>query len=105
MVRADPVPANRSEAGRKAWKRARDKAHEKGFADGRAEGLADGHLKGRDEGRVTLVRAILALRGIGVSPGFPSPRQRAALTDASDDVVARAALGATSEADFTARLD
>lgn len=94
-----------SESSRKAWETKWKQGYDEGLAEGHRKGLADGHLKGREEARVALVRAILAAREIGVSPGFPSPRHRAALANASEDAIALTALGASSESDFLAGLD
>ena len=89
-----------SESARKAWETKWRQGYDEGLADGRRKGLADGHLKGREEARVALVRAILVTREIGISPAFPSPRQRAVLANASEDAIALAALCASSESDF-----
>lgn len=94
-----------SESSRKAWETKRKQGYDEGLVDGRREGLADGHLNGREQARAALVRSILAAREIGVSRGFPSPRQRTALANASDDAIALAVLGASSESDFMASLD
>ena len=59
----------------------------------RAEGHADG--------RAALARALLAARGIKVSPGFPGVPGFAEL---SDHVIAEAATACVSEADFLKRL-
>ena len=56
---------------------------------------------GRAEGRAGLARALLAARGIEVSPGFPGVPGFAELPD---HVIAEAATACVSEADFLKRL-
>ena len=67
----------------------------------RTEGRTEGHAEGRAEGRAGLARALLAARGIEVSPGFPGVRGFAELPD---HVIAEAATACVSEADFLTRL-
>ncbi len=71
----------------------------------RAEGHAEGHAAGRAEGRaaglVALARALLAARGVEVSAGFPGVPGFAELPE---HVIAEAATGCVSEADFRERL-
>ena len=59
------------------------------------------------EGTIAVVAAILRLRGIVLSPGFPADlpgEHRAALREASADELAKAAQSAASQADFFACL-
>ena len=67
----------------------------------RTEGRTEGHAEGRAEGRAGLARALLAARGIEVSPGFPGVPGFAELPD---HVIAEAATACVSEADFLKRL-
>ena len=62
---------------------------------------AKGHAEGRAEGRIALARALLAARGIDVSPGFPGVTGFAELPD---HAIAEAAAACVSEADFRKRL-
>ena len=70
----------------------------------RAEGRAEGRATGRAEERAELARAMLAGRGIAVSPDFPSRSCRAALATASAAAIVSAASAASSESEFVARL-
>ena len=67
----------------------------------RAEGRTEGHAEGRAEGRAALARALLAARGIEVSPGFPGVP---GFADLPDQGIAEAATACVSEADFRKRL-
>ena len=67
----------------------------------RAEGHAEGHAEGRAEGLAALARALLAARGVEVSPGFPGVPGFAELPE---HVIAEAATACVSEADFRERL-
>ena len=77
-------------------------------AEGRTQGLAQGRTQGlaqgRAEERAGLARAMLAARGIAVSPDFPQPSCRAALAAASGAAIVSAAAAASSEPEFLARL-
>ena len=55
----------------------------------------------RAEGRAGLARALLAARGIEVSPGFPGVP---GFAEMPDHVIAEAAAACVSEADFRERL-
>ena len=70
-------------------------------AEGHAEGRTAGRAEGRAEGLAALARALLAARGIEVSPGFPGVPGFAELPD---HVIAEAATACVSEADFRERL-
>ncbi len=67
----------------------------------RAEGHAAGRAEGRAAGLVALARALLAARGVEVSPGFPGVPGFAELPE---HVIAEAATACVSEADFLKRL-
>ena len=67
----------------------------------RAEGHAEGRVEGHAEGRAGLARALLAARGIEVSPGFPGVPGFAELPD---HLIVAAATACVSEADFQKRL-
>lgn len=70
----------------------------------RAAGRAEGRAEGRTEERVELARAMLAGRGIAVSPDFPAPDCRMSLAAASASAIVSAASAASSEPEFLARL-
>ncbi len=57
--------------------------------------------RSRAEGRAGLARALLAARGIEVSPGFPGVP---GFAEMPDHVIAEAAAACVSEADFRERL-
>ena len=65
---------------------------------------AERRAEGRTEERAGLARAMLAARGIAVSPDFPQPSCRAALAAASGAAIVSAASAASSEPEFLARL-
>ena len=67
----------------------------------RRRSRAEGHAEGRAEGLAALARALLAARGVEVSPGFPGVPGFAELPD---HVIAEAATACVSEADFLKRL-
>ena len=67
----------------------------------RAEGHAEGRAEGHAEGRAELARALLAARGIEVSPGFPGVPGFAELPD---HLIVAAATACVSDADFRKRL-
>ncbi len=67
----------------------------------RRRSRAEGHAEGRAEGRAGLARALLAARGIEVSPGFPGVPGFAELPD---HLIVAAATACVSEADFQKRL-
>ena len=67
----------------------------------RRRSRTEGHAEGRAEGRAGLARALLAARGIAVSPGFPGVPGFAELPD---HVIAEAATACVSDADFLKRL-
>ncbi len=67
----------------------------------RRRSRAEGHAEGRAEGRAELARALLAARGIEVSPGFPGVPGFAELPD---HLIVAAATACVSEADFQKRL-
>ena len=71
----------------------------------RAEARAEGRAEGRAEERVDLARALLAARGIPVPAAFPSPGERAVLTEASVGSILAAAGASRSVADFVSRLE
>ena len=67
----------------------------------RRSSRAEGHAEGHAEGRAGLARALLAARGIEVSPGFPGVPGFAELPD---HLIVAAATACVSEADFRKRL-
>ncbi len=79
----------------------RRRSRAEGHAAGRAEGRAAGRAEGRAAGLVALARALLAARGVEVSPGFPGVPGFAELPE---HVIAEAATACVSEADFLKRL-
>jgi Uma2 family endonuclease len=68
------------------------------------EQRAEGRAEGRTEERAELARAMLAGRGIAVSPDFPSSTCRVALAAASAAAIVSAASAAASELEFLIRL-
>ena len=84
--------------------RAADPARESAEPKQQALGQDPLFREQRSAARAGLARALLTTRGIAVSPDFPAPGDRAALDSASDAAIATAALAATSESDFLARL-
>ena len=79
----------------------RRRSRAEGHAEGRAEGRAEGHAKGRAEERIEFARALLAARGIVLSPGFPGVPGFAELPR---HAIVAAATACVSEADFRKRL-
>ena len=79
----------------------RRRSRAEGHAAGRAEGHAEGRAEGRAAGLAGLARALLAARGIEVSPGFPGVP---GFAEMPDHVIAEAAAACVSEADFRERL-
>ena len=67
----------------------------------RRRSRAEGHAEGRAEGRAGLARALLAARGIEVSPGFPGVP---GFPELPDHLIVAAAIACASEADFQKRL-
>ena len=70
-------------------------------AEGHAEGHADGRAEGHAEERIEFARALLAARGIVLSPGFPGVPGFAELPR---HAIVAAATACVSEADFRKRL-
>ena len=70
-------------------------------AEGRAEGHAEGRAEGHAEERIEFARALLAARGIVLSPGFPGVPGFAELPRPA---IVAAATACVSEADFRKRL-
>ena len=64
--------------------------------------LAEGRLEGRAQELAAVVRSLLQVRGLAVSPGFSAAA--AALGDVSRDSVTAAAYACADEADFWRRL-
>ena len=82
-------------------RRSRAEGHAEGHAEGRAEGHAEGRAEGHAEERIEFARALLAARGIVLSPGFPGVPGFAELPR---HAIVAAATACVSEADFRKRL-